>query len=224
MAHHVAELILTAETADVGSAARADAEHRATETVLRIWEHRRALPGNADPLRRYEKVVSMLERVRPGSSVFHTIDLPTPLRHARSVVDQLSRVAIALVIPALSLPEDAPPEVATESLSEEEQRLLDDLSEWITIAKAQPYEGLADRLEDLLCGADVDVENSMETSSAPQSQAAATAEGNTWATLLSMLDEALKGLATVRDGLASLAEQDAAQPSGRADTETEEPS
>src|SRR5258705_10014373 len=56
MAHHVAELIKDAETAPSGEK-RSRASKRATETILKIWEHRELLPSYAYPLARYNEVL-----------------------------------------------------------------------------------------------------------------------------------------------------------------------
>jgi hypothetical protein len=58
MAHHLAELMVkAAEEADPGL--RLNAQDRAVETILKIWERRKTLPRDADPLKRYERVVDL---------------------------------------------------------------------------------------------------------------------------------------------------------------------
>jgi hypothetical protein len=58
MAHHVAELMVkAAEESDPDL--RQKAEDRAVETILKIWEKRKTLPRDVDPLMRYERVVDL---------------------------------------------------------------------------------------------------------------------------------------------------------------------
>jgi hypothetical protein len=59
MAHHVAELMVKAEE-ESDPVSRQTAQNRAVETILKIWNNRKTLPGNADPLKRYERIVDML--------------------------------------------------------------------------------------------------------------------------------------------------------------------
>src|SRR5687767_11542563 len=55
MAHYLAELIDKAENG--GTAAKRLRAHKsATETILKIWEHRTSLPGKAYPLAPYKDV------------------------------------------------------------------------------------------------------------------------------------------------------------------------
>src|SRR5690242_9787087 len=55
MAHHVAELITDAKRQRKGPK-RTRAEKEATELILKIWEHREALPRHAYPLAQYEEL------------------------------------------------------------------------------------------------------------------------------------------------------------------------
>src|SRR5438552_13165247 len=60
LAHHVAELIYDAEHATADPKARREAQKRATETILKIWDHRANLPGHANPLARYREILEVL--------------------------------------------------------------------------------------------------------------------------------------------------------------------
>ena len=64
MAHHLAELINKAENGATGTE-RVRARKNATETILKIWEHRASLPGNAYPLAPYKDILKVLDRLRP---------------------------------------------------------------------------------------------------------------------------------------------------------------
>lgn len=62
MAHHLAEQLHQAENAE--GPERQAAEDRAVALILEIWASRRDAPGNVDPLRRLENVLSVMDRMR----------------------------------------------------------------------------------------------------------------------------------------------------------------
>lgn len=66
LAHHVAELVRTAETTkDI--AARREATAQATEAILKIWEHRDTLPGDVTPMSQYREAIAALNELRSNS-------------------------------------------------------------------------------------------------------------------------------------------------------------
>lgn len=67
MSHHVAELITLAKTERTVSRQRT-AQRAAVSTILKIWEHRRHLPGRANPIGPYADLLRFLELVRTDSS------------------------------------------------------------------------------------------------------------------------------------------------------------
>ena len=69
MAHHLAELIDKAERGQT-EADRLQAQKTATETILKVWEHRRSLPGKTYPLASYENVLKVLDVLRPSNNPF----------------------------------------------------------------------------------------------------------------------------------------------------------
>lgn len=66
LAHHLAELMVQAETAT--GPAKAEAEARAADLILRIWARRRDLPATADPLGGYREAIAVLSRMMPASN------------------------------------------------------------------------------------------------------------------------------------------------------------
>ncbi len=73
LAHYVAELILTAENAkDV--TARKEGAKLATETILKIWDHRINLPGDVNPLARYRESLQVLLELRPNPDRWLTLN------------------------------------------------------------------------------------------------------------------------------------------------------
>ncbi len=67
LAHHVAELIHDAEYAK-DPKARREAQKRASDTILKIWDHRANLPGHANPLARYREILEVLSELRPDTN------------------------------------------------------------------------------------------------------------------------------------------------------------
>jgi len=63
MAHYVAEQITLAESAT--GEAKAAAESRCYDTILKLWAHRAVLPMHPRPLERFETIFRVLERIDP---------------------------------------------------------------------------------------------------------------------------------------------------------------
>lgn len=70
MAHHVAELITAAKEAK-NKAHRAVTEERAVETILKLWEHRTTLPGQAYPLAQFREILELLSKLTPDANPWH---------------------------------------------------------------------------------------------------------------------------------------------------------
>lgn len=134
MAHHLAELIHVAEngaTLEERSKAQADA----TETILRIWEHRTILPGKAYPLAAYQAVLQVLERLRPDDNPFKYFGNHLEARreqYAAIIFDNLTRLIIALLLKRVPTDSGATDEVKVpvEALDETEQRIFQALQYW----------------------------------------------------------------------------------------------
>jgi len=100
MAHHVSGLIHRAKRAS-NPAERAKARKLVTETILKIWEHRKALPGNADPLKSYDNVIKVLDLLCPDANPFkHFGDAENAKRNelAALLFDRLCRLVIAVLL------------------------------------------------------------------------------------------------------------------------------
>ena len=136
MAHHLAELIHAAENAETPED-RLRAQAQATETILKIWEYRTALPGRAYPLAPYQDILQVLNRLRPGDNPFsyfgHDIQARREQR-AAILFDRLTRLIIALLLMRMPANVEAGTEegqsVAVDALSEMEQHILRSLQDW----------------------------------------------------------------------------------------------
>lgn len=134
MAHYLAELIHVAEngaTEEIRSKACRDA----SETIIRIWEHRASLPGKAYPLAPYKDVLQVLNRLRPTNnpfSYFGTREGTKKDQISAILFDNLSRLIIALLlmkIPSGELSTEIDPS-AVEALSEAEVYVLTAIRQW----------------------------------------------------------------------------------------------
>jgi hypothetical protein len=100
MAHHLAELIDEAENG-APAAERLRARKNATETILKIWEHRASLPLSAYPLAPYKDVLKVLDRLWPNDNPFRRFGPPAETKReqlAADLFDGLSRLIIALLL------------------------------------------------------------------------------------------------------------------------------
>ena len=134
MTHHLAELIDEAENGST-PAERLRARKSATETILKIWEHRTSLPSVAYPLAHYKDVLKILNLLRPSDNPFRYFGRDAEAKReqlAAALFDDLSRLIIALLL--MKLPRrKASAKVGTaaiKALSKAEQHALKTLQEW----------------------------------------------------------------------------------------------
>jgi hypothetical protein len=66
LAHHVAELVVTAEQ-EPNPAKRRKAAKHAVDTILRIWSQRDHLPGDANPFAPYRTILQVLSALSPSA-------------------------------------------------------------------------------------------------------------------------------------------------------------
>lgn len=134
MAHHLAELIDQSENGAT-AAERTRARKSATETILKIWEHRTSLPGKAYPLTQYKNVLAVLDRLRSDENPFRYLRIQTKTNReqlATSLFDGLTRLIIVLLL--MNIPSGQASEkedtAAIEALSETEQHVFRSLQLW----------------------------------------------------------------------------------------------
>jgi hypothetical protein len=129
MAHHLAELINAAKTAE--GPARQEAEDRAAALIVKLWANRHALPPAADPMRGYRDAAQVLARLHPSADPWFRF------RRSGSEDDLLHDIfgaMVQLVMTGLLLTREgqmrAVEEVEREALTEEERFLLDIFDRW----------------------------------------------------------------------------------------------
>lgn len=142
MAHHLAELIDNAENGATATE-RSRARKNATETTLKIWEHRASLPDNAYPLAPYKDILKVLERLRPTDNPFRHFGPPDETKRERlaaDLFDGLARLIIALLLMKLPPGEESTQvdAAAIEALSETERHVLTALQQWSELFISTP--------------------------------------------------------------------------------------
>jgi hypothetical protein len=142
MAHHLAELIDKAENGATGTE-RLKARKNATKTILKIWEHRASLPGNAYPLAPYKDILKVLDRLRPDDNPFRYFGPPAETKReqlAADLFDGLARLIIALLLMQLPPGEEFPKvdTAAVDALSKTERHVLTALQQWSELFVSTP--------------------------------------------------------------------------------------
>ena len=137
LAHHLAEVMAEADEA-VGPA-KAEAETRAVDLILKLWAHRRALPEPIDPLDGYEKAIKVLGRLMPEANpwrYFRQSDTYEDLLFdmfgvlSRTVVAGLLLTQVSRVRPITTK--------ELKGLEAEEIHLRSMLEEWKSVLHPQP--------------------------------------------------------------------------------------
>lgn len=111
MAHHLAELLVAARSADAEE--RRAAEDRAATLIPRLWAQRHVAPLGLNPLAAYAKAAQVLAAIHPTAHRFAPMNPPgTPTRTALSLeaFDLASRLAVLGLVEVLP---EVPPKVAT---------------------------------------------------------------------------------------------------------------
>ena len=111
MTHHLAELLVSANCADVEE--RRAAEDRVAALIPRIWAQRHVAPLGMNPLAAYAKAAQVLAAIHPTTDRFAPSSPPgTPTRAALSLeaFDLTSRLAVLGLVELLP---EVPPKVAT---------------------------------------------------------------------------------------------------------------
>jgi hypothetical protein len=70
MAHHIAGLITEAKGTK-NKAERVVVEERSAQTILKLWEHRMALPGQAYPLAQFKDILELLSKLTPDANPWY---------------------------------------------------------------------------------------------------------------------------------------------------------
>lgn len=143
MAHHIAELINLVENAST-EPARRQAQQQVSDTILRLWRHRAALPGqNTYPLKSLMPMLQVIERLHP--SAYPSVIMPYSYERqvdelAAVVFDRLTRLVITLLLmkaPANVWSDEINP-AAFDALAPEEQQVIIAVREWMALLPPLP--------------------------------------------------------------------------------------
>jgi hypothetical protein len=141
LVHHVAALIREAEAAP-DAVQRRTAEDRAVETILKLWDHRRELPGNAYPLNEYKDAIAALALLRPESNPWTRLSQDPRQQALSAVFDALTNIVLTGILLTDGSGEASQESQPSEAfLTEEETQLLAAIRSWIEffrrVAKCQ---------------------------------------------------------------------------------------
>ena len=132
MAHYVAELIDGAENAPPNE--RGAAQRGCFETILKLWDHRTALPDGRRPFERLEPIMRALESLDPND------DTPRYFRPAREAMGVDGDAAMQSVLDFVNSVDDAASITIAHSLVEAARLALDEPKEWATLAERAEVE------------------------------------------------------------------------------------
>lgn len=137
MAHHLADLLHQAR--DSHGADRQAAENRAVSLILKIWASRRDTPGNVDPLRRLEKVISIMDRMRPESWPLRGMSDDTISHLLTDAFDGLRTLVFAAAL-TTQLEDRKPIDAgaAAPFIDEQEQEFVRRMNEWLEFIEQTP--------------------------------------------------------------------------------------
>ena len=136
MAHHLAELIHEAENCKTLEK-RLEASQQATETILKIWEHRKVLPREAYPLAKYKDLLKVIDRLRIDNNPyrFYRYDSDSIDEIASMLFDNFTRLVLTLLLMKIEVLESQKTvdDVVIEHLNEEEKQVWLAIQEWMVI-------------------------------------------------------------------------------------------
>lgn len=144
MAHHVAEQMLVVDRATTPEERRV-AQEAVTDTILKIWDHRTKLPGNAYPLAPFKKVLSILDGLHPRSNPFYFTE-HDPEAHIEKIAGDLFNDLGRLILSLIFLKDPNLSNLETEvsvlsTLDEAEQLVSAAVHEWIELLQFTSGEG-----------------------------------------------------------------------------------
>ena len=148
LAHHLAELIMEAANKKKSIRQRAEARKQAANLILRIWERRMSLPGNAYPLAKYREVLRVLDLLRPRANPWQRQDGTRYQTLAGKIFENLCRLVILLLLVDVPMPQNGKrsrQNILVKFLSKIERAILKDLEAWPTIVGVKFENGKAAR-------------------------------------------------------------------------------
>lgn len=135
MAHHLAEAMIRADRTQGPEHEAAQA--RAVDLILKLWTRRHVLPGGAHPLKQFENVIAVLQRLQHDAWPFRRSarDFPGPL--LTDAFDGLRFiVAHGILLASGNAASEAAAHEGAALLNDEEQFVLKAIQEWIEFCES----------------------------------------------------------------------------------------
>ena len=137
MAHHLADLLHQARQSE--GADRLALEGRAASLIQKIWASRHSTPGNVDPMRRLENVISVMDRMRPEAWPFGGIHDDAIAKLLTDAFDGLRMlVCIGALTTQLEGNERIDAGAAVPFMDEKEQEICRRINEWLEFIRETP--------------------------------------------------------------------------------------
>lgn len=136
LAHHLAELMTESRNRKTSAAHRVEARKQATDLILKIWERRNLLPGNAYPLAQYKDILRVLSFLRSDGNPWNQRRATPYQVTAASIYDRLSRLVIGLLLVDLAPLLRRRTRRGNESLkflNGEEREIFKELERWLDV-------------------------------------------------------------------------------------------
>lgn len=140
LAHHLAELMKEAANKKKSSGHRAEARKQAANLIMKIWDRRMSLPGNAYPLAKYRNVLRVLDLLRPSANPWQRQNGNRYQILAAKIFDNLCHLTILLLLvdrPPARKRKSSRRNTSVKFLSKIEQAILKDLEGWPAVVRVK---------------------------------------------------------------------------------------
>lgn len=98
ISHHIAELIHLAKTSN-NPQEKQEAENRALTAILLVWEKRRCIPGEIDPIKKYQSVIDVMESYGNENEPFwDRKQLNEPSQSKCDLLNNIKKIVIGTLI------------------------------------------------------------------------------------------------------------------------------
>ena len=134
MAHHLAEVMQEAESAEGGD--KELALERAVDLILKLWSHKQSLPNGAYPLNELKAVMSVVQRLSPEASPYQRHSTDETEKLLAEIFDGLRLVVVhgaILISDTRNLPSDL--ESVDSFLDVDERQFIEVVESWIRLCK-----------------------------------------------------------------------------------------
>ena len=134
LAHHLAEELSKVD--NTKGQAKADAEARAVNLILKLWCHRRALPEPIDPLGGVREAIGILDLLAPDANPWRDYRRGSDQDLLRETFDILAKVVVTGSLLSGSSERKQPRPEEISALSAEEHHLLAMLDRWSPFSRS----------------------------------------------------------------------------------------